>query len=111
MIASVIYNRLAEPMRLQIDATVIYALGYNPGRVTAEHLALDSPWNTYRVDGLPPTPIGASSMASLLAASDPADTDYLFYVLGSEDGSHLFADTYEAHQENIERAREAGVRP
>jgi peptidoglycan lytic transglycosylase G len=110
-IASVIYNRLAEPMRLQIDATVIYALGYNPGRVTAEHLAVDSPWNTYRVDGLPPTPIGTTSMASLAAAADPARTDYLYYVLGSQDGSHLFAETYEEHQANIERARETGVRP
>jgi peptidoglycan lytic transglycosylase G len=110
-IASVLYNRLAEPMRLQIDATVIYALGYNPGTVTEEHLAVESPYNTYRIDGLPPTPIGAPSMASLDAATHPATTSYLFYVLGAADGSHLFADTYEGHQENIERAREAGVRP
>jgi UPF0755 protein len=111
LIASVIYNRLEAGMRLQIDATVIYALGYNPGRVTAADLEVDSPWNTYRIDGLPPTPIGAPSVASLDAAADPATSTYLFYVLGSNDGSHLFAETYEGHQANIERAREAGVLP
>lgn len=110
-IASVIHNRLDRGMRLQIDATVIYALGYNPGRLTASHLDVDSPWNTYRNDGLPPTPIGAPSVASIVAAADPATTDYLFYVLGSEDGSHLFAETYEGHQRNIEAARRAGVLP
>ena len=110
-IASVIYNRIAQGMRLQIDATVIYALGYNPGRVTADHLAIESPYNTYRIDGLPPTPIGAASIASVEAALRPADTPYLFYVLGGQDGSHLFAETYEEHQANIERASENGVRP
>lgn len=111
LIASVIYNRLAEPMRLQIDATVIYALGFNPGRVLAEHLEVDSPYNTYRIDGLPPTPIGTASTASIEAALDPEDSEFLFYVLGGEDGSHLFASTYEGHQANIARAREAGVLP
>lgn len=110
-IASVIYNRLAEPMRLQIDATVIYGLGFNPGRVLAEHLEVDSPYNTYRVDGLPPTPIGTVSAASLDAALDPEITTYLFYVLGGEDGSHLFAETYEGHQANIAAAKDAGVLP
>jgi UPF0755 protein len=110
-ISSVIHNRLAEPMRLQIDATVIYALGYNPGRVTAEHLRTESPWNTYRVDGLPPTPIGSPSLESIRAAVDPATTRYLFYVLGAEDGSHLFAETYEGHQLNIADARARGVLP
>lgn len=110
-IASVIYNRLAEPMRLQIDATVIYALGFNPGRVTADDLRVESPWNTYRVDGLPPTPIGTPSVASIAAAADPADTPYLFYVLGFEDGSHRFAETYEGHQANIQQARDDGILP
>lgn len=110
-IASVIYNRLAEPMRLQIDATVIHALGYNPGRVTAAHLETESPWNTYRVDGLPPTPIGTASQASIEAATNPEFTTYLFYVLGGSDGSHRFAETYEEHQDNIARARSEGVLP
>ncbi len=110
IMASVIYNRLSVPMRLQIDATVIYALGYNPGVVTSEHLDTDSPYNTYRNDGLPPTPIGTTSQASLEAAVNPAFTDYLFYVLGESDGTHYFATTFEEHQANIERARENGVR-
>ncbi len=54
LISSVVHNRLGVPMRLQIDATVIYALGSNPGQVLAEHLETPSPYNTYRIDGLPP---------------------------------------------------------
>lgn len=111
LISSVVHNRLSSGMRLQIDATVIYALGENPGRVLAEHLQVESPYNTYRNDGLPPTPIGTVSEASLVAAITPADSDYLFYVLASNDGSHAFAVTYEDHQANIAAAREAGVLP
>jgi UPF0755 protein len=110
-IASVIHNRLAVPMRLQIDATVIYALGYNPGRVTAEHLKIESPYNTYLIDGLPPTPIGTASAASMAAAVDPETTEYLFYVLGGPGGSHLFATTYEGHQQNIADAKKEGTLP
>ena len=111
IISSVIHNRLNEPMRLQIDATVIYALGHNPGRVLAEHLKIKSPYNTYFVDGLPPTPIGTVSQASLRAAVNPGESDYLFYVLGNEDGSHVFAVTYEEHQANVEAAKAAGILP
>lgn len=111
LIASVIYNRLAAGMRLQIDATVIYALGENPGRVLAEHLDVDSPYNTYAVDGLPPTPIGTFRQSSLDAAADPADTSYLFYVLVSTDGRHGFSETYEEHQAKVQQAREDGVLP
>lgn len=110
-ISSVIHNRLAVPMRLQIDATVIYALGFNPGRVTGEHLKIESPYNTYVVDGLPPTPIGTASAESIAAAANPETTNFLFYVLGGADGSHLFATTYEGHQQNIADAKEAGTLP
>jgi UPF0755 protein len=111
MISSVVHNRLDQDMRLQIDATVIYALGYNPKRVLAEHLKTVSPYNTYLVDGLPPTPIGTVSTASLEAALHPAHSDYLFYVLGNEDGSHVFAVTYEQHQANVKAAKDAGILP
>ena len=111
LISSVVHNRLGVPMRLQIDATVIYALGSNPGQVLAEHLETPSPYNTYRNDGLPPTPIGTVSEASLVAAVRPADTDFLFYVLKSQDGSHAFAVTYDEHQANVRAARAAGVLP
>jgi UPF0755 protein len=110
-ISSVIHNRLDQGTRLQIDATVIYALGFNPGRVLAEHLKVESPYNTYRVDGLPPTPIGTVSTVSLEAAVNPVKTDYVFYVLGSKDGSHVFAVTYEEHQANVEAAKAAGILP
>ncbi|MDA2978590.1 MAG: endolytic transglycosylase MltG [Actinomycetota bacterium] len=111
LISSVIHNRLAVPMRLQIDATVIYALGENPGQVLASHLEIDSPYNTYRVDGLPPTPIGTVSAVSLKAAINPGSTTFLFYVLSSTDGSHAFADTYEEHQANVIASKEAGILP
>ena len=111
LIASVIYNRLEQGIPLQIDATVVYALGESPGRVLAEHLEIDSPWNTYRIDGLPPTPIGTSQIESLEAAANPADTEYLFYVLVSPDGSHGFSTTYAEHQEKIARAKADGVLP
>ncbi|MEN8040424.1 MAG: endolytic transglycosylase MltG [Actinomycetota bacterium] len=111
IISSVIHNRLTQGMRLQIDATVIYALGHNPGRVLAEHLKVESPYNTYLIDGLPPTPIGTASQASLEAAVNPVDSAYLFYVLGNEDGSHVFAETYQQHQANVTAAKAAGILP
>jgi UPF0755 protein len=111
LISSVVHNRLSVPMRLQIDATVIYALGSNPGQVLTEHLETPSPYNTYLIDALPPTPIGTVSEASLVAAVHPANSDYLFYVLSSPDGSHAFAVTYEQHQANVKAAKAAGVLP
>ncbi len=111
LIASVIYNRLEQGMPLQIDATVVYALGASPGRVLAEHLEIDSPWNTYKIKGLPPTPIGTSQFESIAAAADPAESDYLFYVLVATDGRHGFSVTYEEHQEKIAKAKADGVLP
>jgi UPF0755 protein len=111
LIASVIYNRLHQGMPLQIDATVVYALGASPGRVLAEHLEIESPWNTYKIKGLPPTPIGTAQIESIAAAADPAETDYLFYVLVASDGTHGFSVTYEEHQEKIAKAKADGVLP
>ncbi len=111
LIARVIYNRLAAGMPLQIDATVIYAKGENTGRVTAADLETESPYNTYRVPALPPTPIGTVGQASLDAAADPADGDYLFYVVVSADGAHGFSATYEEHQAKVEKAKEDGILP
>jgi UPF0755 protein len=111
LISSVIHNRLADDIALQIDATVIYALGENPGRVLERDLEIDSPWNTYRISGLPPTPIGGVRSASLEAAADPAETDFFYYVLVDEDGSHGFSETLEEHNEKVAQAREDGVLP
>ena len=111
LIASVIYNRLEQGMPLQIDATVVYALGASPGRVLAEHLKIDSPWNTYSIKGLPPTPIGTAQFESIQAAANPADSDFVFYVLVAPDGRHGFSVTYEEHQEKIAKAKSDGVLP
>lgn len=111
LIASVIYNRMEEGTPLQIDATVVYALGESPGRVLAEHLEIDSPWNTYRIKGLPPTPIGTAQIESIEAAANPAASDYFFYVLVSPDGAHGFSKTYEEHKEKIAQAKKEGVLP
>jgi len=111
LIASVIYNRLRANMPLQIDSTVIYGRGDHTNRklTPADLQNVKSPYNTYLHNGLPPTPIGSFSDASLRAAMAPAQTDYLYYVLAGKDGHHAFASTYEQQQANIEAARRAGV--
>lgn len=109
IVSSVLHNRLAVPMRLEIDATVLYALGTRD--VTRFDREVASPYNTYRNDGLPPTPISAPSRASLEAAAAPADTPFLFYVLKDLEGAHAFAETFEEHQRNIDQARRDGVLP
>jgi UPF0755 protein len=110
LIASVIYNRLRENMKLQIDATVLYASG-DPSKqtITRADLDLDSPYNTYKVNGLPPTPINNPSAASIEAALHPAQTNYLFYVVKDKEGHHAFAATGEEHEKNVEAARAAGL--
>ena len=93
LIASVIENRLEKGMRLQIDATVLYALGKHKSRVLYKDLEVDSPYNTYRIDGLPPTPIGAAGRASLEAMLDPADDDvHLLRALRQERQARLRRD-------------------
>jgi UPF0755 protein len=112
LIASVIYNRLAKNMPLQVDATLIYQRGDPRNRaVTDKDKALDTPYNTYLHTGLPPTPIAAVSEASLRAALQPAQTNYLYYVVIDKQGHHAFAATLQEHQQNIDRARAAGVLP
>lgn len=109
LVATVIYNRLDQGLALQIDATVLYALGVRGRPLTAEDLEVDSPYNTYRVAGLPPGPIGAPGADSLRAASAPAEGDYLYYVLTGEDGSHSFTDDFDEFRRWAEEAREKGL--
>ena len=92
-IAAVIYNRLAAGRPLGVDATVQYAVGH--ARLTARDLQSGSPYNTYVHAGLPPTPIAAPGEASIRAALQPADGDWLYYVLASKDGEHAFTDSYQ----------------
>ena len=95
-VASVIYNRLAAGMKLQIDATVQYALGEQKARLTYDDLKVDSPYNTYQVEGLPAGPICQPHESAIRAALWPEDTDYLYYVLKPDgSGSHNFAVTGE----------------
>lgn len=101
-IASVIYNRLENAAEtayfLQIDAALVYAVGREITRDDYENL--DSYYNLYKYTGLPPTPIANPGLASVIAALQPADTDYYFYVLGP-DGKHIFNETLAGHQSTI----------
>ncbi|HZN15575.1 MAG TPA: endolytic transglycosylase MltG [Acidimicrobiales bacterium] len=112
-IAQVIYNRLDKGMRLQIDATVIYARGGRRpnGQVLFRDLEVDSPYNTYKFTGLPPTPIAAIGRASLRAALAPERGPWLYYVKFQADGTHKFATTLDEHNRNVADARRRGVNP
>src|SRR3989442_557906 len=96
LIAGVLSNRLHRRMLLEVDATVLYALGRHKSVVTYKDLDVTSPYNTYRHIGLPPGPIANPGMAAIEAALTPAVTDYLYYVARA-DGSHVFSLTYEEH--------------
>lgn len=109
LVSSVIYNRLDQGMMLEIDTTVLYALSTR--KISEFDRDVDSPYNTYQVEGLPPTPIGAPGLASLQAAAAPAITDFLFYVLSDKDGHHTFSETFEEHQEAVAKAKKDGVIP
>jgi UPF0755 protein len=104
LISSVIRNRLKRKMKLQIDATVLYALGKHKDTVTYKDLKVDSPYNTYRYPGLPPAPICNPGLESIRAALQPAKTDYLYYV-ARPDGSHIFTRTGAEHEAAVAKAR------
>lgn len=115
LMAAVFLNRLRAGMPLQADPTVQYALGYNEAAGTwwkspldAADLAVDSPYNTYKVGGLPPGPISNPGLSSLQAIANPAAVDYLFFVLdcaAATPGQHAFSVTYEEHVANVARCR------
>jgi UPF0755 protein len=104
LIAGVLYNRLRRGMRLEVDATVLYALGRHKSIVTYKDLEINSPYNTYRRTGLPPGPIANPGLAAIRAALAPATTNYLYYV-ARPDGSHVFSRTYQEHLAAIRRYR------
>ena len=108
LIASVISNRLEIGMKLQIDATVLYAIGHKE-RVLYKDLEVDSPYNTYRIDGLPPTPISAVGRASLEAMLRPEQTTFLYYVLADKSGKHAFATTPSEFEALKAEARKKGL--
>ena len=100
LIAGVIYNRLAIPITLGIDATLLYDDPTPDGQLSFSDLEFDSPYNTRINQGLPPTPIASPGRASLEAALAPADTDFLFYVLCGADGHHEFGLNLAEHEAN-----------
>ena len=96
LVAAVIYNRLMAGMKLEIDATVQYALGYWKTDLTAEDLLTDSAYNTRLYEGLPPGPICNPGVATIEAALHPASVDYLYYVAtGDAAGHHIFTASYD----------------
>jgi len=125
-IARVIYNRLDRGMALQIDATLYYNAA--EGATFSDLKAIDSPYNTYKTKGLPPTPIANPGRAAIRAALNPAPNPplsdpicrgikqasncaYIFYVLSDAKGGHTFAATIEDHERNVEAARAGGFLP
>lgn len=118
-IAAVFINRLQKGMKLESDPTIIY--GLTRGRplghgIRVSERASETPYNTYVIQGLPPTPIGNPGRASLAAALDPPRTDELYFVADGT-GGHTFSSTFEAHQKNVahlrarEHAAQAGPAP
>ena len=103
VISQVFHNRLRLNMRLQTDPTVIYALGDSfDGDIRSRDLKVESPFNTYRVGGLPPTPIALPSLNSLLAAAQPSEGDYLYFVARG-DGTSQFSRTLEEHNAAVRK--------
>jgi len=109
LISAVVANRLRDGMPLQIDATLCYIKGGCTEPLSNADKELDSPYNTYRVAALPPTPISSVGEASMRAAVAPAAVPYKFYVLGDASGAHAFAETAEEHEANVQAAREKGL--
>jgi UPF0755 protein len=115
VMVGVFLNRLAQDMRLQADPTVQYAVGYQPDSdrwwktpLSQADLALDSPYNTYRYEGLPPGPIASPGLEALQAVAQPAQTEYLFFVVdctAERAGQHVFSRTFEEHLANVEACR------
>lgn len=107
LVAGIIYNRLDKGQKLEIDATVQYLLDKQKERLYEKDLKVDSPYNTYKQEGLPPGPISSPGLASIEAALTPEVSEYFFYVT-KKDGSqaHLFAKTYKEHLANIEKSKQ-----
>lgn len=109
-VASVFVNRLNKGMRLQSDPTILYGLFGGKGRpadrpIYKSDIEKPTPYNTYVIDGLPPTPIANPGRAALEAVANPAQTDYLYFVADGT-GGHVFAETLDEHNKNVAAWRE-----
>jgi UPF0755 protein len=108
-VASVFLNRLKKGMRLQSDPTIIYGLYGGDGKpvdaaILKSEITKETPYNTYVIKGLPPTPIANPGRAALEAVANPSHTTYLYFVADGT-GGHVFASTLEEHNENVKRYR------
>ncbi len=107
VVSAVFHNRLKRGMRLQSDPTVIYGLENFNGNLTRRDLRTPTPYNTYRISGLPPGPIANPGLAAIKAALFPAAVDYLYFV-SRNDGSHHFSVTLREHNKAVERYQRNG---
>jgi UPF0755 protein len=108
LVSSVYHNRLRRKMKLDADPTVIYGLGGLERSLYLKDLRKDTPYNSYMRRGLPPTPINSPGLASIKAALDPDETDYLYFV-ANDSGRHLFSKTNAEHnraKESVKSARQ-----
>ncbi len=108
-VARVIYNRLAQNIALQMDSTVLYAIGQDGGPVTSADLKIQSPYNTYLTKGLTPTPICMPSTHALSAALHPPPGAWLYFVLVQKNGVMAFSDTFAEQQANEQLAKSRGL--
>ncbi|MCH7623108.1 MAG: endolytic transglycosylase MltG [Nitrospinae bacterium] len=102
LISSVFHNRLKKNMRLQTDPTVIYAMINFDGNIRKKDLNIDSPYNTYKYRGLPPGPIASPGLKSIIAALEPSNSDYLYFV-SRKDGSHQFSSNLMDHNHAVQK--------
>ncbi|MBI3247563.1 MAG: endolytic transglycosylase MltG [Deltaproteobacteria bacterium] len=102
LVSAVFHNRLRQQMPLQCDSTVIYGVPEFDGNLTRQHLTTPSPYNTYLLRGLPPGPIASPSLESIVAALNPAPSDYLYFV-AKGDGTHEFSVDLSAHNRAVRR--------
>jgi UPF0755 protein len=102
LISSVFHNRLKRKMLLQTDPTVIYAMSDFDGNIRKKDLSIDSPYNTYKYPGLPPGPIASPGLESIVAALNPAESKYLYFV-SRQDGSHHFSKSLIEHNRAVHR--------
>ncbi|MBL8030387.1 MAG: endolytic transglycosylase MltG [Candidatus Doudnabacteria bacterium] len=103
IIAGIFYNRLKIGMPLQSDATVNYATGKSEASPSLKDLETDSPYNTYKIKGLPPTPITNPSIYSIKAVLNPKTTDYFFYLHNQTTGEPIYSKTFEEHIKNKQK--------
>lgn len=102
LISSVFHNRLRKGMRLETDPTVIYGLKDFDGNLTRKDLRTPTPYNTYKIKGLPPGPIASPGLAAIEAALYPAESDYLFFV-SKRDNTHKFSTNFKDHERAIRK--------